>query len=267
MSDSQLLNYGQNINIFGTVKSQTLDYGNPKSLPATLASDLNGTGITSYNFEVTATQLFNQITGPIFGSEFIRHPLHKGTKGVLLSVDTDLGNMTGLGPSTASPTSLSLKPGNLNPALFIPVGNTAWEKVLPNHVVQYGIPPDPQATDQTYGTAHYDQVPSKSMGQKTFTNNGSGVTHTVNIGPITGTSLASHVINGSTISAVLQTTISHVLTAGNIASNVNGILHNINTTSITSTVESAVHSVTSGIISSLSPSAVVNKAAKILLNC
>lgn len=94
-----------------------------KALPAQIVS-IDGTGtIATVNFLVQ-TSLFTlpNVQCAVATSQFARAPLGAGVKGVVWSMDTYIGNVTGLGGGNAD---LSL-PGNLSALIFIPVGNTGF---------------------------------------------------------------------------------------------------------------------------------------------
>jgi hypothetical protein len=66
---------------------------------------------------------FPDVTCPMIGTEWIRYPIKKGTKGIVLSADLYIGAMSGLGGGQAT---LSDERGNLSMMVFIPIGNTAF---------------------------------------------------------------------------------------------------------------------------------------------
>lgn len=104
-----------------------------RSMPATIVS-VSGS-IATVNFEIDSGYAIPQIQVPILGSEYIRSPLQKGCKGVVLSSDYYIGAMSGLGPGKAS---LS-KRGNLSNLVFVPIGNTNFSSYDGSHLTIYGV--------------------------------------------------------------------------------------------------------------------------------
>lgn len=107
-----------------------------KALPAKVIS-VDGTGtIVTVNF-LLQTTLFTlpNIQCPVATSQFARAPISAGVLGVVWSMDTYIGGVSGLGGGNAD---LSL-PGNLSALVFIPVGNTGFSPTDdPNAYVLYG---------------------------------------------------------------------------------------------------------------------------------
>lgn len=104
-----------------------------RSMPATVVS-MSG-NIATVNFELDSGFPLPQIQVPVFGSEYIRHPLQKGCKGVVLSSDYYIGAMSGLGPGQAG----TLKRGNLSNLVFMPISNASWNKYDGNQLTMYGV--------------------------------------------------------------------------------------------------------------------------------
>ena len=105
-------------------------------LPCSVVSVANYP-ILTVNFLVNSSPLvLPQLQVPIFGPEYIRYPIQEGCEGVVFSVDTYIGHITGLGPST-SPTLT--QPGNLSALVFFPTGKTGWAPPIdPNSLNLYG---------------------------------------------------------------------------------------------------------------------------------
>lgn len=85
----------------------------------------NSIPIVTVNFELASDFTLPQVTMPVIGSEYIRYPVRVGDKGICISADTSIGNITGLGATTSTLT----QPGNLSSLVFVPVGNvnfSAW---------------------------------------------------------------------------------------------------------------------------------------------
>lgn len=104
-----------------------------RSMPATVVS-VSGS-IATVNFELESDFTIPQIAVPIFGAEYIRQPIQKGCKGVVIASDYYLGAMSGLGPGRATLP----KRGNLSNLVFFPIGNSGWEGVDPDTLTMYGV--------------------------------------------------------------------------------------------------------------------------------
>ncbi len=107
-----------------------------RSLPAQVVS-VDGTGTIVTVKLLVQTKLFTlpNIQCPVATSQFARAPIGPGVQGVVWSMDTYIGGVTGLGGGNAD---LSL-PGNLSALVFIPVGNAGFSPTDdPNAYVLYG---------------------------------------------------------------------------------------------------------------------------------
>jgi hypothetical protein len=106
-----------------------------KAVPVTVDSlEKNGT-IATVKLEVDSAFTLPKIKMPVYGPEYIRWPLQKGAKGVMLSSDLALGAMSGLGEGVAR---LTVQP-NLSTGVFFPIGNTSFEDTDdPQATVIYG---------------------------------------------------------------------------------------------------------------------------------
>ena len=85
----------------------------------------NAVPVVTVNFEVASEFTLPQVTMPVIGSEYVRHPIRVGDKGICIAADTHIGNVTGLGDTTSTLT----QPANLAALVFVPVGNvnfSAW---------------------------------------------------------------------------------------------------------------------------------------------
>ena len=102
-------------------------------MPATVVS-VSGS-IATVNFELESDFTIPQIAVPIFGAEYIRQPIQKGCKGVVIASDYYLGAMSGLGPGRATLP----KRGNLSNLVFFPIGNSGWEGVDADTLTMYGV--------------------------------------------------------------------------------------------------------------------------------
>ncbi len=105
------------------------------SLPCSVAKVVSS-GIVTVNFELTNIPFtLPQITVPVMAFEYVRYPIQKGCKGMVISADAYLGGMSGLGGGKAD---LSPRP-NLSNLAFIALGSAEWSAADdPNAVVIYG---------------------------------------------------------------------------------------------------------------------------------
>lgn len=104
-----------------------------RSMPATVVS-VSGS-IVTVNFELDSDFTIPQIQVPVFGAEYIRQPIQKGCKGVVIASDYYLGAMSGLGPGRAKLP----KRGNLSNLVFFPIGNAGWSSVDQDTLTMYGV--------------------------------------------------------------------------------------------------------------------------------
>lgn len=104
-----------------------------RSMPATVVS-VSGS-IVTVNFELDSDFTIPQIQVPVFGAEYIRQPIQKGCKGVVIASDYYLGAMSGLGPGRAKLP----KRGNLSNLVFFPIGNSGWQSADQDTLTMYGV--------------------------------------------------------------------------------------------------------------------------------
>lgn len=120
-----------------------------KNLPATV-SNVKGS-ILQINFETGSGFTLPKVIIPAYGPEYTRYPYQKGDKGIVIAADSIIGNMDGLGSSSAPGAS---RPGNLSPLIFIPIGNSNWTAPDdPNAVINYG-PTGTISRDTNKNTKH-----------------------------------------------------------------------------------------------------------------
>lgn len=134
MSNNALkINFG--VTVGQAARQKALDHiqNNGKALPASVVK-MKGS-IATVKFETNSDFTLPNVTVPMYMPEYIRMPMQKGDKGLVLAGDVVLSNMTGLGPN--SPSSF-VRPGNLSPLLFVPLGNKDFTPVDPNKHVTYG---------------------------------------------------------------------------------------------------------------------------------
>jgi hypothetical protein len=95
-----------------------------RSLPCSIVAIGANGAIVTVNFEVNATPfVLPQLTVPVLTSQYVRLPLQVGDLGIVISADTFIGNVSGLGSGTPS---LLVPPGNLSALVFVPIGNANW---------------------------------------------------------------------------------------------------------------------------------------------
>ena len=170
MSDNgQKINFGGILNLSALYKALSQIHNIAKALPAT-AGGVKGSIVGAANYETSGAQSLPKVSVPHFGPEYIRYPTQPGDKGVILPVDVNVGNMSGQGPSGAPLLDNSnTNTGNLNPGIFVPIGNANWEAAPSANVLyHYGVKPAsnaPQAQkDMPFGVGIFDQVFSKAKG-------------------------------------------------------------------------------------------------------
>jgi len=96
-----------------------------KAPPASIVSMDSTNTIATVALEIDSIYTFPPITCPVFGPQFIRYPLGKGVKGVLLSGDYYLGGVSGLGDGRATLGKVA----NLSSCVFFPIGNASFSPV------------------------------------------------------------------------------------------------------------------------------------------
>lgn len=133
-NNSQKTHLNQSLNLFAQKKVGDALQLTGKSLPCSVTA-VDGS-IVTVKFEVNAAPFtLPKVTIPIFGPEWIRYPTQIGDKGVVFSVDTRIGNITGLGGSTPDFNM----PANLTALVFFPVGSKNWSATDdPDALVLYG---------------------------------------------------------------------------------------------------------------------------------
>ena len=92
-----------------------------KALPCSVVSVSNS--IVTVSFQLTNIPFtLPNVTVPMFGPEYIRYPTQAGDLGVVFSIDTYLGGISGLGGGVAD---LSMR-ANLSSLIFFPVASKNW---------------------------------------------------------------------------------------------------------------------------------------------
>ena len=104
-----------------------------QELPAEVVS-INGK-IVTVKFDIVSGYSLPNVTIPIIGSEYLREPIQPGCRGIVISVDAQIGRISGLG---AQGYIGLVQPGNLSALVFVPVGNTNFFPVPSDQAVLYG---------------------------------------------------------------------------------------------------------------------------------
>lgn len=94
-----------------------------RSLPASVV-EANGS-IVKVKFEVLSEYNLPEIEVPVAGSEYVRIPLKKGDKGILVPCEADISGVCGTSTNTADLET----PPNLSSLWFVPIGNKEWGSV------------------------------------------------------------------------------------------------------------------------------------------
>jgi hypothetical protein len=124
--DSLVTPLAQSLDKFADRKTADRQQLQGKSLPCSVVST-NG-AIVTVKFEVNAAPFtLPNVTVPIFGPEYVRHPIKAGDKGFVMTASVSLRGVSGLGSGVAD---LS-RPGNLTALVFMPVGNTNFPPLDP----------------------------------------------------------------------------------------------------------------------------------------
>jgi hypothetical protein len=133
--DPQKIPFQEAMNTWARAKLASFKDSLPKSVPATLVSLDPTHTIATVNIEIDSQFTIPHITMPLFGPEWIRWPLKKGTKGVVLSANYYIGEMSGLGTGRAH----MVAQGSLSTGVFFPIGNVDFEDdAYPDSTWVYG---------------------------------------------------------------------------------------------------------------------------------
>jgi hypothetical protein len=144
-TNSQKIPLARSLNDFAVSRARSTLSQVGKTLPCSVVS-VNGSVVT-VKFEVKAGPItMPQVTIPVFGPEYIRYPIKAGDKGMAVSADAYLGQMSGLGDGVADLTPR----GSLSMLVFMPIGNKNFSKTDdPSAVVIYG--PNGVVLKETHG--------------------------------------------------------------------------------------------------------------------
>ncbi|ELM1462761.1 hypothetical protein AAII44_001160 [Salmonella enterica] len=133
MSINKKLNFGGNMNNFADQKIAAAMQMTGKVLPAEVVSQ-SGKMITISFLLRDIPYTLPKLTIPLFGPQYIRYPMQKGDKGIVIPADAYLGGASGLGGGTADLTP----PANLSALVFLPISHTEWESVDGQVLTLYG---------------------------------------------------------------------------------------------------------------------------------
>ncbi len=133
-STSQKLNYSVTDNKVARDQATGRVHDVSKRLPVSVVSIDKTNSIITLKFETDGLPYtLPNVTVPLSGPEYIRYPIkpqmmqmgkiQPGDFGFVTSADTNIGNMSALGPST--PANFTL-PANLAPLIFTLMGNANW---------------------------------------------------------------------------------------------------------------------------------------------
>lgn len=118
-----------------------------KALPASVIA-VQGR-IVTVRFEVDCNPTLPPLNVPIAESEYMRAPIQPGCKGLVISADVSLGQMTGLGSRRPA---LNDSSPNLSSCLFLPLSHAEWKKLDGNMLQLYGVA-GVQITDRLNGSS------------------------------------------------------------------------------------------------------------------
>ncbi len=133
-STSQKLNYSVTDNQTARDQARGRVHNVPKRLPVSVVSIDKTNSIITLKFETDGLPYtLPNVTVPLTGPEYIRYPIKPqmmmqgqttpGDFGFVTSADTNIGNMSGLGPS--APANFT-QPTNLASLIFTLMGNKNW---------------------------------------------------------------------------------------------------------------------------------------------
>lgn len=168
--------------IDGKIKNALQALG--KALPCSVVS-ASGT-IVTVSFNVNLPWTLPQVTIPVVGWQWMRAPIQVGDEGYALPADLSLGQISGLGGSTAATSRV---PANLSALVFMPVGNKSFVAVDPNAVTLYG--PNGVVLQDTNAVAQVKINPTEinaTIGTTSIHTDGTTITITAGASTIVATS-------------------------------------------------------------------------------
>ena len=127
--------------------ARSVNEHNGKAFPATVTG-MRGR-IALVRLEVSSNPAPAPFRVPVAESEYVRTPIQPGCKGVVISADVSLGQMTGLGSRRPA---LNDSSPNLSACIFLPLSNSGWEKLDGNLLQLYGVA-GVQITDSLNGSS------------------------------------------------------------------------------------------------------------------
>ncbi len=104
-----------------------------RSLPASVVKVMNSRVVVK--FEVLSDYNLPEIEVPVVGSEYVRIPIQKGDKGILIPCDTSVSEISGEADGAPSLDS----PPNLSALMFLPLGNKKWKAVNERELTLTGL--------------------------------------------------------------------------------------------------------------------------------
>lgn len=133
-SNAQKTHLARTLNQFAERKAAEAIQLTGRALPCSVTAVAGS--IVTVKFEVDASPFtLPNVTVPMATPEYVRWPVQVGDKGVVLSADTSLATLSGLGAGTPD---LALR-ANLSCLLFIPVSSKSWSTTDdPDALVLYG---------------------------------------------------------------------------------------------------------------------------------
>lgn len=133
MSINKKLNFGGNMNNFAAKKIADAMQMAGKVLPASVVRR-SGHMVTVSFLLRDIPYTLPQVTIPLFGPQYVRYPMQKGDRGIVIPADTYLGGASGLGGGTADLTP----PANLSALVYLPISHTEWQEVDYQVLTLYG---------------------------------------------------------------------------------------------------------------------------------
>lgn len=128
-------------------QASLVDEHRGRALPASVTA-VQGR-IVTVRLEVDCNPALPPLNVPIAESEYMRVPIQPGCKGLVVSADVSLGQMTGMG---ARRPALNDSSSNLSSCVFLPLSNAEWEKLDGNMLQLYGVA-GVQITDRLNGSS------------------------------------------------------------------------------------------------------------------
>ena len=114
--------------------ARSVNEHNGKAFPATVIG-MRGR-IALVRLEVSSNPAPAPFRVPVAESEYVRVPIQPGCKGVVISADAALDQMTGLGTRRPTPRDVPL---NLGSCVFLPLTNAQWEALDDDTLHMYGV--------------------------------------------------------------------------------------------------------------------------------